>query len=105
MRQTEILDEVTNFAAEKYPDAELVLFGSRATDSAKSDSDWDILLLLDQDTVDPETEKSIMDAFYELELETGIVISPLIYSRKIWNRTRPATSLFLQIKKEGIRLK
>ncbi|MBN7809871.1 nucleotidyltransferase domain-containing protein [Algoriphagus sp. H41] len=105
MRKSAILDEITNLAAEKYPNAELVLFGSHATGAARPDSDWDILLLLDQETVDPETEKSIMNDFYELELATGAVISPLIYSKRLWNQSRPVTPLFKSIRKEGILLR
>ncbi len=105
MRPSAILDEITNLAAEKYPNAELVLFGSHATKSPKSDSDWDILLLLDQETVDPETEKSIMNEFYELELKTGAVISPLIYSKSFWEKNRPTTPLFHSIREKGILLR
>jgi predicted nucleotidyltransferase len=105
MTQSAILESLTSFALEKYPEAELFLFGSKATKSSNPDSDWDVLVLLNQDTVEPEMEKTIMDDFYEFELKTGTVISPLIYSKTVWNKTRPATRLFKKIAKEGIRLK
>jgi predicted nucleotidyltransferase len=105
MTHSAILDTIASFTDKRYPNSEVYLFGSRTKKTSKPDSDWDILLLLDQETVDPETEKSIMDDFYELELKTGTIISPLIYSKKHWNKTRPATRLFKQIQKEGIRLK
>lgn len=76
-----------------------------ARKTQKSDSDFDILLLLEEDSIDASKEKSIMDDFYELELKTGVVISPLIYTKKVWNRTRPGTRLFQKIEKEAIRLK
>jgi|GEM_PF-5413814 len=31
-------------------------------------------------------ETGFMDAFYELELETGEVLSPLIYSKSEWKK-------------------
>ena len=46
-----------------------------------------------------------MNKFYDLELETGEVISPLIYSKKEWNNYYSVTSLYENIKKEGIKLK
>jgi len=105
MTQLSILNKITSFASEKFPDSELFLFGSRARKTEKHDSDWDILLLLEEDSIDLAKEKSIMDEFYELELQTGISISPLIYSKKVWNKTRPMTSLYQEIKKDAIRLK
>ena len=105
MTQPAILELITSFAKEKYPDSEVFLFGSIARKTQKSDSDFDILLLLEEDSIDASKEKSIMDDFYELELKTGVVISPLIYTKKVWNRTRPGTRLFQKIEKEAIRLK
>lgn len=105
MTQTAVLEAITDFVSEKLPDAEVFLFGSRATNNSTSDSDWDILVLLDQEEVNAETEKSIMDDFYELELKTGTVISPLIYSKMVWRKTRPVTRLYKKITKEAIRIK
>lgn len=105
MTQSAILEKITSFAADRYPNSELFLFGSRARKTEKQDSDWDILLLLEDETIDLVKEKSIMDEFYELELQTGLSISPLIYSKKEWNKTRPMTSLFQEITKDAIRLK
>lgn len=105
MTQSAILEKITSFAAERFPDSELFLFGSRAKKTEKLNSDWDVLLLLEEDTIDLAKEKSIMDEFYELELQTGVSISPLIYSKKIWNKTRPMTALYQEIKKDAIRLR
>ena len=46
-----------------------------------------------------------MDEFYELELETDEVISPLIYSKEDWRSNHSITPLYENIKKEGVRLK
>lgn len=105
MTQTAVLEALIDFVSEKLPDAEVFLFGSRATETSTSDSDWDILVLLDQEAISSEKEKSIMDDFYELELKTGNVISPLIYSKLVWNKTRPVTRLYQRISKEAIRIK
>lgn len=105
MTQKAVLEALTDFVSERLPDAEVFLFGSRATKTSTADSDWDILVLLDEETISSEKEKSIMDDFYELELKTGNVISPLIYSRSVWNKTRPVTRLYQRISKEAIRIK
>jgi len=46
-----------------------------------------------------------MDEFYELELETGEIISPLIYSKNDWNFYYSITPLFENNKREGVKLK
>jgi len=46
-----------------------------------------------------------MDDFYDLELETGAIISPLIYSKSDWNDKHSMTPLYENIQNEGIRIK
>ena len=46
-----------------------------------------------------------MDDFYELELETGEIFSPLFYSKNDWNFNLKITPLFENIEKEGIKIK
>lgn len=52
-----------------------------------------------------EFETNFLDQFYEVELETGALISPLIYSKQDWQENHSITSLFENIRKEGIRIK
>lgn len=87
------------------PDSEVYLYGSRARGNAKKLSDWDLLILLNKPNVSFEFETKFMDEFYELELETGEIISPLIYSKKDWDSNYSITPLFENIKREGVRLK
>lgn len=96
-----IIQTVNNTA----PDSEVYLYGSQASGTAKNISDWDLLILLNKSNVPFEFETRFINAFYELELETGEVISPLIYSKKDWSSNRSITRLFGNIKKEGVRLK
>ncbi len=87
------------------PDSEVYLYGSRARGNSIKQSDWDLLILLNQNRVPFEYETKIMDAFYDIELETGEVFSPLIYSKKDWDKNYRITPLFENIKKEGVRIK
>jgi len=87
------------------PDAEVYLYGSRARGTAHKLSDWDVLVLLNSANISFEFETSLMNEFFELELETGEIISPMIYSRQEWNEKYSITPLFENIQKEGIRIK
>lgn len=66
------------------PDADLILYGSRARGDAQEDSDYDLLVLVDRQT-DVELEKAIVDRLFPLELQTGRVLTMLVYNRAQWN--------------------
>ncbi len=87
------------------PDSEVYLYGSHARENSKKFSDWDLLILLSNPNITFDVETKFMDEFYDLELKTGEIISPLIYSKKEWNSNYSITPLFENIKKEGVKLK
>ncbi|MBQ5512204.1 MAG: nucleotidyltransferase domain-containing protein, partial [Bacteroidales bacterium] len=52
MVQSEVIKKLKSIAAEILPEnSTLYLYGSRARGTARPDSDWDLLLLLDSETV------------------------------------------------------
>jgi uncharacterized protein len=86
------------------PGAEIYLYGSRARKTAKKHSDWDILILLSTPYINFEFEKQLINILYDIEIETGEVISPVIYTKKEWDERFNITPLFENIKHDGIRL-
>jgi uncharacterized protein len=101
----EILEKIIRVADKNAPDSEIYLYGSRARGDARKFSDWDLLVLLNRQNISFDIETKFMDAFYEVELETGEVISPLIYTKTDWQENHRITPLFENIQKEGIRIK
>jgi predicted nucleotidyltransferase len=83
------------------PDAEVILFGSRARGDAKIDSDWDILILVSGE-VNLKREQLFRHQLFELELIFGQAISTFVYSKDNWNKQHFITPLYQNIKKEGI---
>jgi uncharacterized protein len=104
-KKDQIVQMIIQVVNKTAPDSEVYLYGSRARGNAKRLSDWDLLILLNKPNVPFEFETKFMDEFYELELETGEIISPLIYSKKDWDSNYSITPLFENIKREGVRLK
>lgn len=104
-KSNKILDEILSMANTKYPDSEIYLYGSQARGDSKKISDWDLLVLLNRQNTPFDVETKVMDDFYDVELETGAVTSPLIYSKSDWNERYSMTPLFKNIKKEGIKIK
>ncbi len=86
------------------PLAEAFLFGSRARGDFRSDSDWDILILVDSDEVTNKIEDMFRDDLYDIEIDTGQIISIFIYPKDYWSSAMKYSPLYENIKKEGIRL-
>lgn len=104
-KKDDILQMIIQAVNKTAPDSEVYLYGSQARGTAKNLSDWDLLILLNKSNIPFDFETKFMDEFYELELETGEVISPLIYSKEDWRSNHSITPLYENIKKEGVRLK
>jgi uncharacterized protein len=103
-KREKIIQKILELSKKKYPDAEIYLYGSQARGDAKPLSDWDLLILLNSENIPFSLETEIMDEFYNIELETGQIMSPIIYPKKEWNTKYKITPLFENISKEGIRL-
>ncbi|MBA4410943.1 MAG: nucleotidyltransferase domain-containing protein [Bacteroidota bacterium] len=103
-RKEIILGKIKEVVNHTVPESEIFLYGSRARGNARKQSDWDILILLATPKVNFELEKQFIDALYEIEIETGEVISPLVYSKTEWIQKHSFTPLFENINRDGIRI-
>jgi predicted nucleotidyltransferase len=104
LRNEKILLKIKQLVGSADPTATVILFGSRARKQNSKDSDFDLLILVDQDKISYSDEQRIKDPLYDLEFETGKIISPVIFSRKDWESRHRITPLYRNIKKEGIQL-
>ena len=105
IKNEKIIGKIVGIANKTHPDSEVILYGSKARGDSNENSDWDLLILLNQSDIPFEQETKIMDDYYELELSEGIVISSLIYSKKEWNTKYASIPLHLNINNEGIKIK
>ncbi len=103
-QKTQIIDRIVSVVNKTVPHSQVFLYGSRARGNAGKSSDWDVLILMNKNKVTFSDETNFMDAFYELELETGEVLSPLIYSKNEWKKKYSKTPLFENIKRDGIQI-
>jgi predicted nucleotidyltransferase len=79
-----LLKKVQDKVHSLLPGADIILYGSRARSEAGSESDWDFLILADQQP-DQQTVAELRDRLYELELESDNVLSAIVRSRDEWN--------------------
>ena len=75
---------IRNAVREVEPGAQITLYGSRGRGDAAPDSDWDLLVLLDG-PVDPRRAAAVRHRLYELEWETGAVLSSVVLSKQEWD--------------------
>ena len=99
---SKILNQIKKIVTEREPQAKIYLYGSRSRKSAGSNSDWDLLILLNKENITKEDEQKITYPLYDLEFDTGEVISPMIYSEKEWNTKYKITPFYRNVMREGI---
>lgn len=100
MRRPEIVNRIREVLRRVAPDAQSILFGSEARGDAHPDSDIDILILINKDQVTLKEEQEIAYPLYDIEFETGIIISPRIFPKKFWNKL--VTPFYENVMREGI---
>lgn len=99
--ETELLKQIKRIIKGKYPLAKIYLYGSHSRGSSNDDSDWDLLILLDKDIITSGDETDITYPLFDLEFDTGEIISPMVYSEKEWNSKYKVTSFYKNVMREG----
>ena len=84
MKREELLERVKQTIHEIEPDADIILYGSRARGDAHPESDWDFLILLDGVVDDARTD-TIRHRLYDIEWDGGEVLSAIVRSRQEWH--------------------
>ncbi len=101
MRRSKTTEQIAAAIHSIKPDAKVILFGSEARGDAKPDSDIDLLVLLNQDSVNNSEKDAICTPLYEIELQTGIPVNAHIYTQHYWD-TRPTDPFKINIQNEGV---
>ena len=97
----DILRQIKSSVQTTDPNATLILYGSYARGEQREDSDIDILVLLDKEKISFDDQKRIAYPLYHIELETGIIISPMIFSRNLWETRHRITPFYKNVTREG----
>lgn len=64
------------------------LYGSQARGEARSDSDWDILIIMDKGELQPSDYDNVTYPLTKLGWELGTEINPIMYTKKEWEACR-----------------
>lgn len=93
--------------SEKYDVSQAMLFGSKARQTAHSESDTDVAVLLRGKRDDLlKTKLSMADMAYDVLLETGVLIQALPIWEEEWQHPETYSNPYLlaNIAREGLRL-
>jgi predicted nucleotidyltransferase len=63
--------------------SEVILYGSRARGDAEQESDYDLLILTDKEA-NLEREDTFRKQLFPVEIETGVVLTVFLISKKEW---------------------
>lgn len=83
------------------PNAKAILFGSRAREDAREDSDWDILILIEKEKIKHEDFDAVAYPLVELGWRLDEMINPMLYTFKEWSK-RSFTIFYKNVEEEGI---
>ncbi len=84
------------------PHATLILYGSYARGDYNEESDIDLLILIDKEKVTRNDKIKITYPLYDIQFDTGILISPMVYSKKFWHKEHKVTPFYENVNSEGV---
>jgi predicted nucleotidyltransferase len=97
-----LLKTVKQTVREIEPGADIILYGSRSRGDAGPESDWDFLILVDGPVSDERTDR-IRHRLYEIEWESGEVVSSIVRNRDEWQSgLYKAVPFYNRVRQEGV---
>jgi predicted nucleotidyltransferase len=104
MSRKDVVNQISQAIRRVAPTATAILYGSEARGDARPESDIDVLILLDGEHRDLKHEDELSGELYEIELATGVLVSPMIMLRKQWENRPFKTPFYVNVMNEGIKI-
>ena len=102
--EQQIFDKIADFSKSLLPaDSQLILFGSHARHEATAESDWDLLLLLNNEKITDEDYNQYVWPLVNIGWSYGEYFSVKAYTNNSWEK-RKGSPLYKNIEMEGIRI-
>ena len=103
IRDNVIIEDIRQSLEQTMPrgSGRVILFGSQARGTAKEKSDWDILVILNKDVLEPSDYDRITFPLTALGWDLGENISPVMYTEKEWEFNK-MTPFYKNVQRDGI---
>ncbi|MCF7918849.1 MAG: nucleotidyltransferase domain-containing protein [Candidatus Cloacimonetes bacterium] len=83
MASEEILARIKAEICRIFPSAKVILYGSRSRGDYDENSDWDLLIILEE-KIEENERTELINRLYDLELEIDQLFSPIIHNLSEW---------------------
>ncbi len=101
LEHNDIISFIKDTVHEYDDTAMVILFGSRARGSAKNDSDWDVIIIVDKERIGISEYSKYAYQLYSAGLDMGCEINVVVYTKKQWEHGNP-TLFKHNVMKEGV---
>ncbi len=103
LNKLQILKDLKNHLQRYYknPVKDVILFGSQVKDNIKTDSDFDILIVLEDD-YSRKDENTILDLCYDIDLKYNIIIDAHIISQSEIDTIRGKQPIYFNALHNGV---
>ena len=98
-----VLNKIKSIIKQIDPQAEVILYGSRARGDERPDSDCDLLILANT-KADLDYERIFRHKLFDLELELEQSFSVTVHNKNEWKLRHWIKPLYQNIAREGIRI-
>jgi len=83
--------------------SDMRLYGSYARGSQNVDSDIDILILLDMDSLEARKHLGkICEIAFEIDLNHGVILSPVVRSKNDYDERKELPGFYNNVMREGV---
>jgi len=102
MDRQKLFSKIKEIVYEDYPASKIILFGSRCRGDNNVLSDWDILIIVNEN-LEESNKIELHNRIYEVELKTGEILNSIIHTTREWNTPlMQSTPFFKNVQKEGV---